>query len=223
MEGLGKKSYDDNRYYIQDYEWSRLIQESATCQTQIRSFAARINWLGGVKTGLCLHIQQITCKVKKKAKMKLYKYLIRQHAMEARDGMVVRLHVFLACVHDGGESSSFTPRSLFHLLRTGWSGWTPDHVWTLWKTKTFAPDKNHPPYSIFAKLIELTQVPLSDIEDTRHRWEKQILKESNSYFTREHTISLFVFIVHAIYLIRKYPCFKVKCIKYSEPLATSLV
>lgn len=90
---------------------------------------------------------------------------------------------------------------------------------TLEDRKIFAPAKNHPQYSIFAKPIELTEVPLSD----RHRWEKQILKESICYFMRKHTILFFIFIVYAIYLICKYPCFKVKSIKYSEPLATSVV
>lgn len=71
--------------------------------------------LGGVKTSLCLHIQQIACKGKEKVKIKFCKCLIRQRAMEAWDGMVVQLHAFLAWTQDGGESSGFTPRSLCHL------------------------------------------------------------------------------------------------------------
>jgi len=156
--------------------------------------------LGGVKTGLCLHVQQLTCKVKEKVKIKLHKYSISQHAMEAWDGMSVQLHAFLAWAHDGGESSSFTPRSLCHLRN---SCCVPDEVCGLRSMSGhFRRQKNLPLIKIIhhirtylPKLIKLAQVPLSDIEDTRHRWEKQILKESICYFTREHMTLLFIFIV----------------------------
>ena len=98
--------------------------------------------------------------------------------------MVVQLHAFLAWAQCGGKTSSFAPRSPRHLRKSccvpnevgGW--WREGSgacLATLGDRKIFDPDKNRPPNSTLTKPIDLNQVPLSVIADTRHLCENTYL------------------------------------------------
>jgi hypothetical protein len=138
-------------------------------------------------------------KAKEKVKIMLYKCLIRQHTMEAWDGMVVQLHASWLGHTTEVSSRASRPgrcdiweRAAAYRMKWVGSGACLD---TLEDRKIFAPDKNHPPYSIFAKTIELTQVPLSDIEDTRHRWENKLKKINLLFHARTHDFIVYFYSV----------------------------